>query len=179
MSDMLWLPFTIIALLLLVGAWLLSQAQRINRATGLPPGKITYEDVSNLAQVALMSAKHGVRGKPDYLLQDEANQMIPVEVKSRQAPPSNKPYDGHVLQLAAYFLLVEEALNGRVPYGLLRYRNRTLRVRNTPQLRGLLLSTINKMRAQLAADNAYRNHANPAKCARCSFAHACDEKLER
>lgn len=177
MSEMLWLPIAIIAALLLAAAWMMWHAHGFQRAGGLPPGKIVYEDVSHLARVPLTAPRHGLRGKPDYLLQTETEALIPVEVKSGTAPPSGQPHDGHVLQLAAYFLLIEEALDETAPYGLIRYRNRSLRVKNAPQLRARLLSTLRRMRSQLAADEVRRNHTQAGRCARCSVAHACDERL--
>ena len=177
MSEMLWLPATLIALLLLLAAWLLARAQSLKRAGGLPPGKIVYEDVSQRAREPLRAARYGLRGKPDYLLQTEDDELIPVEVKASDAPPTGKPYDSHVLQLAAYFLLVEETFDEPAPYGLIRYRNRSLRVLNAPPLRARLLNTLRRMRAQLASGAARRNHTQASRCARCSVAHACDERL--
>ena len=177
MSEMLWLPIAVIALLLLFGAWLMTRAQSLKRAGGLPKGKIVYEDVSHLTREPLQAPRHGLRGKPDYLLQNEDDALIPVEVKSSAAPASGQPYDSHVLQLAAYFLLVEEALNEAPPYGLIRYRNRSVRVLNAPPLRARLLKTMRRMRGQLADESVSRNHAQAKGCARCSVAHACDERL--
>ena len=178
MSEMLWLPVLVIAALLLAAAWMLAHAHRLKRAGGLPSGKIIYDDVSHLARAPLEAQRYGLRGKPDYLLQDQREQLIPVEVKSGAVPQSGRPYDSHVLQLAAYFLLVEESFDEAPPYGLIRYRNRSLRVANLPQLRARLLATLKRMRAQLVAGHAERNHSQAARCARCSFAHACDERLE-
>jgi CRISPR-associated exonuclease Cas4 len=177
MSEMLWLPIAVIALLLLAAMWMMWQAQGYQRAGGLPSGKIVYDDVSHLARTALNAPRHGLRGKPDYLLQTDDKAIIPVEVKSSAAPSSGQPHDGHVLQLAAYFLLIEEALDETAPYGLIRYRNRTLRILNAPQLRARLLNTLRRMRAQLVATDVRRNHTQAARCARCSVAHACDERL--
>jgi CRISPR-associated exonuclease Cas4 len=177
MSEMLWLPVLLVAGLLVLAAWMLARAHWLKRAGGLPHGKIVYDDVSHLARAPLVAARYGLRGKPDYLLQNAHEQLIPVEVKSGAAPNTGRPYDSHVLQLAAYFLLVEEALEETAPYGLIRYRNRSLRVANSPQLRARLLATLQKMRAQLAAEEVRRNHAQASRCARCSVAHACDERL--
>jgi CRISPR-associated exonuclease Cas4 len=177
MSEILWLPVAIIAVLLLAAAWMMWRAHGYQNAGGLPAGKIVYEDVSHRARKPLTAARYGLRGKPDYLLQTETEALIPVEVKSGAAPPSGQPHDGHVLQLAAYFLLIEAALDEVAPYGLIRYRNRSVRVKNVPQLRARLLATLRRMRAQLAAEDVRRNHTQANRCARCSVAHACDERL--
>jgi len=47
--------------------------------------------------------------------------IAPVELKSSPSPSSGRPYDGHLFQLAAYCLLVEDVFRVSVPYGLVRY----------------------------------------------------------
>ena len=178
MNDVLWLPVAIVVFLLLTAMWMMWRAQHYRRTGGLPAGKVVYEDVSHLARAPLSAPRYGLRGKPDYLLQTQDEALIPVEVKSGAAPASGQPYDGHILQLAAYFLLVEETLHETPPYGLIRYRNRTLRVINAQPLRSRLLNTLRRMHAQLTAEDIHRSHHQTSRCARCSVAHACDERLD-
>src|SRR5207248_1150561 len=80
---------------------------------------------------------------PDYLVK-EGKRIIPVEVKSRAAPP--EPYPSHVMQLAAYCLLVEDVLGASAPYGFIHYRDQTFRVDFTAPLRAELLRLLNEMR---------------------------------
>jgi len=110
-------------------------------------------------------------------MKDRNGDLIPVEVKSSNAPRAGRPYESHLMQLAAYFLLLEDVLQRPVPYGLIRYRNRTLRVANTDELRSRLMDVIAQMRRLMARDVARRNHNRPQRCSRCSVAHACDERL--
>ena len=169
--------FVIILLLVALAALLFARANRLRQYSGLPQGKIIYQDVSGLAKQPLYSSSLGLTGKPDYLLKDQYNNLIPVEVKSSSAPRDGQPYQSQQLQLAAYFLLVEDVLQRPVPYGLIRYRDQTLRIANTEELRGQLMEMIAQMRILLARDAIHRSHDHPQRCARCSMAHACDERL--
>jgi len=85
----------------------------------------------------LFSNTYQLTGKPDYLVR-ERNRIIPVEVKSRAAPDA--PYLSHVMQLAAYCLLVEDTLGAAAPYGYVHYRDRTFKVEFTRALRAELLT---------------------------------------
>ena len=77
-----------------------------------------YSDLDRPAK-ALFSKKLGISGKPDYIISDKRyGGLIPIEIKSGRAA---KPYRNHVLQLAAYCLLVEETYHKSVPYGIIVY----------------------------------------------------------
>ena len=71
----------------------------------------------------------------------------------------------------------QEALQRPAPYGLIRYRNQTLRIANTEALRAQLLERLAQMRRLLAHGAAQRSHNQARRCAHCSMAHACDERL--
>jgi CRISPR-associated exonuclease Cas4 len=164
-------------LMLAIGAILLAASSRLGRKSGMPRGEVSYADASGQAQEPLISKRLLMAGKPDYLMKDRNGDLIPVEVKSSNAPRAGRPYESHLMQLAAYFLLLEDVLQRPVPYGLIRYRNRTLRVANTDELRSRLMDVIAQMRRLMARDVARRNHNRPQRCSRCSVAHACDERL--
>ncbi|MBI1760473.1 MAG: Dna2/Cas4 domain-containing protein [Acidobacteria bacterium] len=168
-----WLLLFLFALA--VFCWLL--ARQLRQGSGLLGGEIIYEDASGKNPRVLVSRRYGLRGKPDYLLKDGAGWVIPVELKSGRMPRNGRPYRSHVLQLAVYFLLVEDVLQQEVAYGLVRYQNGALRVRNSKQLRKELLAVVKEMRAVLACDNARRSHQDPRRCEACSMAHGCDERL--
>ncbi len=84
---------------------------------------------------------------------------------------------GHVLQLAAYCLLVEETEGVRPAYGIIKYADQAFRVDNTRELRRTLLATLDAMRRDLARDQSRRSHSDPARCRRCGVRAACDERL--
>jgi CRISPR-associated exonuclease Cas4 len=169
-----WFFITLALLVIAVTCWLLAQVLR--RRSGLPDGEIVYEDTSGAASEVLFSKHYGLRGKPDYLLEDDDG-LVPVEVKSSAAPRNGEPHTSHLMQLAVYFLLVEDVLKEDAPYGLIRYRDRTLRIENTDELRAELLDVVAEMRAILQTSEAARSHNQPRRCAGCSVATSCDERL--
>jgi len=174
---MLWL--LILALILIgVGGFALSRATTLRRESGLPAGRLIYADTAGQDwqpnHKPLYSPVHHLTGMPDYLV-DTARGIIPVEVKSSQAP--DIPYLGHLLQLAAYCLLVEETTGQAPPHGLLKYADALYEVDFTPELRRELLDTLADMRQAHLAENVHRDHHQPGKCRACGFYEECGEAL--
>ena len=171
-------PFLLAAALLLglAAMAMLAVSTYLRRQSGLPEGEVVYEDASGMGE-KLISRRLGLSGKPDYLLEDDEGNLIPVEVKSGYAPRGDQPYKSHLLQIAAYLLLVEEVLQRPAPYGLIRYRNRTLRVDYTDELHEELMEMMARMRTLLARGDGHRSHDHVQRCVRCSMAHVCDERL--
>jgi len=122
----------------------------------------------------LFSPRHLLTGRPDYLV-DDGKTKIPVEVKSTSCPSG--PYRSHVLQLAAYCLLVEEEYGQPPPYGIIKYRDQTYAVEYTDQLRAELLGVLHEMRRNLAATDVSPSHANPNRCRSCGYREECGERL--
>jgi len=147
-------------------------AHRQRERTGLPRGRVFYADTRawERCEKPLFSKRLMLTGKPDYLV-EERGQVIPVEVKSALAPPV--PYRSHVLQLAAYCLLVEEEYVQAPPYGIIRYRNRALALDYSPRLRAELLATLARMRHDLAADEVAPSHSYPGRCRGCGYQAEC------
>jgi CRISPR-associated exonuclease Cas4 len=100
---------------------------------------------------------------------------VPVEVKSRTQPTVTPA--GHILQLAAYCLLVEETQKMRPPYGLLHYADATLQIAYTDALRQAVLDAAQAIRQARTAADVHRDHDDPARCRNCGYRHACDEAL--
>ncbi|MGE0133131.1 MAG: Dna2/Cas4 domain-containing protein [Blastocatellales bacterium] len=169
--------FVALFLLVAIGMLLITLSRRLRRESGMPKGEVFYEDASGRAQEPLYSKRLIMAGKPDYLVNDQNGDLIPVEVKSGYAPRAGQPHESHVMQLAAYFFLIEDVLHRSAPYGLIRYRNRTLQVANTDELRERLMDVIAQMRTLLARGMPHRNHNQAQRCTRCSMAHVCDERL--
>ena len=178
MSGFPWFAAAGLALLI-AGVAALVLSRRARRSAGLPAGQVIYSDTSRWqrAERPLFSRKHQLTGKPDYLVREgRARALIPVEVKSSRAPASG-PRHGHVLQLAAYCLLVQETEGTRPAYGLIRYADQTFRVDNTPELGRALLATLDAMRRDMARGKSRRSHQDPARCRRCGVRAACQERL--
>src|SRR5262245_2358728 len=169
------LPVLLVGILLVAAAlWILSK--RARAGTGLPQGRVVYVDTRawQKSDRPLFSNTYRLTGKPDYLVKDGHN-LIPVEVKSRAAPAA--PYLSHVMQLAAYCLLVEVALSAPAPYGYVHYRDKTFRVDFTPSLRAELVQLLAEMRAAGRARQVHRNHDTPQRCTHCGFQEVCGEQL--
>ncbi len=166
-----------IAALALLGGFLIWLGARGRKRAGLPSGKVVYSDtgIRRKLEKPLYDRSLGLTGRPDYLV-EKGDLLIPVEVKSTPAPPV--PYDSHVLQLAAYCLLVERQMGKRAPYGWLRYANRTVRIDFTPQLQDRLLELLAEIRrAERRGGLPDRSHQSPARCRACGFREICDQSL--
>jgi CRISPR-associated exonuclease Cas4 len=159
-----------------LGVWLLLRSHADRRRAGLPAGRVTYVDSGawDRCERPLFSDRYRLTGRPDYLVHSRGG-VIPVEVKSSAAP--QQPYPAHLLQLAAYCLLVEEQENQAPHYGILKYRDRAFEVDYTPALRQELLDTLDAMRRRQAARNVDRSHDEPARCQGCGYREWCDQRL--
>jgi CRISPR-associated exonuclease Cas4 len=184
--------FSIAFIVLLVAAIVARLlAKQATWQTGLPTGKVIYSDtgfaVGRLGPLTtdeygqklekpLISKRYGVVGRPDYLVQTDDG-IIPIEIKSAKMPLSGHPYDSHIMQLAAYCLLVEDLLDTDVPYGIIRYRDAEIRVEYTPELRADLLDVIEEMRVARLSRDVHRSHDERGRCANCPMRTVCDEVL--
>jgi CRISPR-associated exonuclease Cas4 len=149
-------------------------AARLIRRAGIT-GRIVASDgpVSRPSRV-MRSARHGLSGKPDYII-EENGVVVPVELKPSRR--SRTPWLRDVVQLAAYCLLLEEIEPRFGGYGYLRYADRSFRIAFTDSLRAELLKTIDALRDDLAARDVDPNHADPRRCARCALREPCGRAL--
>ncbi|MDW5563367.1 MAG: CRISPR-associated protein Cas4 [Methanomassiliicoccus sp.] len=168
-----------LALVLLIGASLalyLSQANREGaeraRKRSRVRGQIAYIGEVSSAPV-LRSEEHGLSGRPDYILEIDGS-LVPVEVKTGRVPRG--PHFSHIIQLAAYCLLLEK--RGTVNYGILRYGDVEHIIAYDNNLRALLLTKIEEMRAAMASGEVHRDHDRPGKCRSCSRRDTCPERLD-
>lgn len=168
----------IIAVLLLLvgGLGMLWWSRRARRATGLPAGAVVYSDTGKEEAVLepLVSQRHGLVGKPDYLVEVSGagkRLVVPLEVKSRKRPPVPDP--GHLLQLATYCLLVEDIYGQKPPHGYLRYADTTLKIDFTDDLRAAVLTSAAAIRKARSAENVTRSHQDARRCQRCGYLDSC------
>ncbi|HET7089160.1 MAG TPA: CRISPR-associated protein Cas4 [Anaerolineae bacterium] len=164
-------------LFLIAGLVALALSRAARDESGLPRGEVIYSDTRAWGPVEkpLFSSAYRIAGKPDYLVKD-GRAIVPVEVKSSRVPP-NGPHASHIMQLAAYFLLVEETHGRRPPYGIVKYADGTLSIEHTDRLRSSLLDMLDEMRLAASENEAHRSHSDPRRCANCGYRHACDERL--
>ncbi len=135
-------------------------------------GKIEYIDMGKAK--AFKSEKYGLIGRPDYVIKMD-DKVIPVEEKKGRTPQG--PLFSHILQIAAYCLLIEEETGKTPPYGLLKYPEHEHEIEYNEDLKKVLLEKLEEMREIMRTGKAHRNHNRPGKCANCSRRDACPEKL--
>jgi len=140
----------------------------------LEEGKIKYVDKLEKKSKLLKSDKYKLRGKPDLILEKDGN-PVPVEVKTGRVPEG--PFFSHILQIAAYCLLVEEDIGKKPPYGLIRYGDTEFDIEYDEDLKHLLLEKIGDMRDHIKNGDVHRNHNREGKCKNCSRRKICDESL--
>lgn len=171
------MPFLIALLLILFGLSIFWLGRRSQTEAGLPTGRVIYSDTRGWQSIEkpLFSDTYRLAGKPDYLIR-QGRAIIPVELKS-SAAPADGPRRSHVLQLAAYCLLIEETYRQRPKYGIVKYADRMFAIDYTDALHALLLEVMAAMRADLADEAAHRSHDEAARCLHCGYRHACDERL--
>jgi CRISPR-associated exonuclease Cas4 len=178
--------FEIIALVWLIGACFFlydalknsALAKKLRTIHKIIAGEIKYVDKLSAATPILITAKYGIRGRPDYIIEREGR-YVPVEIKIGRIPKG--PYFSHILQIAAYCLLVEEQYRTVPPYGVIKYtedsKTKECKIEYTPELKSLLLEKISAMRVAIRTQDVHRNHRRIGKCKNCSRRLACKERL--
>jgi CRISPR-associated exonuclease Cas4 len=168
--------FFLAALIVAVLAWLIGRG--LLASTGLPFRNIFYADVGSTFPQSepLTSQRYGLGGKPDHLVR-LTDGIAPIEVKSCRAPASGRPYEGHLFQLAAYCLLVEDVFGAPVPHGLVNFEDRSIQVDFAPSLRASLLALLDEIRAAKRGEELHIHHDRPGKCRSCGFRTVCGESL--
>jgi CRISPR-associated exonuclease Cas4 len=173
--DTAWAALGITLLLLAVVVSL--KRRQWQGAANLPAGEIVYDDMGAWVRQRrpLFSRRLGLTGKPDYLVEQDDGALIPVEIKSSAAPP--EPYQGHIMQLAAYCLLVEEAYGRRPPHGIIQYRDNAFSIPYTPRLEQDLLRLLDEVRSSATLPDVHRDHQNWRRCAGCAHVDHCERAL--
>lgn len=169
------LALALAVLALAAGAALRRASERQRRQLGLPHGRAIYQDRPEDTSPVLRARTLRLRGRPDLVLR-QGDTLIPVEVKTGRTP--REPYPGHVLQLLAYCLLIEEHYGVRPSHGLICYPEREFHIaydaRRERDLRSLV-ALIAHEKARTAEQ--HRSHELPRRCAACGFRTHCEEQL--
>ncbi len=164
------------ALFLYVSLRNTERAIRARKRTGIAAGEVV--DVGAAADghdTIMESTTYGLRGLPDLVLRIE-DELIPVEVKTGRVPRG--PLFSHILQLAAYCLLIEERQGRPPPYGVLQYGKHVRHeIDYNDELKWTLVNKLIEMRQIMRTGEAHRNHRRPGKCASCSRREGCSERL--
>jgi CRISPR-associated exonuclease Cas4 len=163
-------------LLLLAAALLALGSVLLFRRFGIS-GRVVASDSGVVRPTrVLRSARYGLSGKPDYLV-EERGRIAPVELKPTRR--SERPWLRDMVQLAAYCLLLEETEPRFAGYGYLRYARRTFRIDFTDSLRAELLRTLTALRADLSAADVDPNHSDAGRCTRCPLIAVCGKAVVR
>ena len=172
----------VVALLWLIGASFFlqhslraSQVAKVLREKHDLIGKnLEFVDDQKRNTRLFFSSKHGIRGRPDYIIQ-QGEDRIPVEVKTGRTPRG--PLFSHIVQLGAYCLLIEDEFGRPPPFGILKYEETEHEIEYNPDTKKLVLTKLNEMHVAIEKGGAHRNHNRKGKCIGCSRRTICPEKL--
>src|SRR5579883_2219375 len=89
------------------------------RALGLPEGELVYEDADGQGE-PLSSSAYPLAGKPDYVVKLPNGRPVPIELKPG-VHDVTAPYSNHIIQLAAYCLILEDYFEQPPTHGILKY----------------------------------------------------------
>ena len=154
-------------LALLAGWLLIAVGSRLRRRLGLMEGWTVALD-----NVTLVSRRLGLTGRPDRLVRTGGT-VIPEEWKRS----ARRVRDAHRAQLGVYFLLIEDQLGVRPPYGVIVLGDRSRhRVENTEGLRAWALDLAGQIRAARAmADQPIPVEPKPGQCRPCGKRASCGQ----
>lgn len=142
-----------------------------HRALGLPAGELVYEDADGKGEL-LSSSAYPLIGKPDYVVQVPDGRPVPIELKPglHDVPA---PYSNHIIQLAAYCLILEDYFEQAPTHGILRYADREFTVEYTPALRKKVIRLLTEMDRCSAQEPPALKNQRAAKCRACAFQAVC------
>ena len=139
-------------------------------ARQLPKGKIVYQDVDGLG-TPLFAKKYPLSGKPDYVILSPEGAPIPVELKL--SADAQEPQRSHVMQLAVYFVILEDLYAQPPKYGLLRYAGHEFTIQNTESLKRKVLQRLAEMEQCDESHPPALTRQVASKCRICPFQPIC------
>lgn len=156
-------------------------AARARRRTGFVvagpgEGAIVASDTGAVAPILFRDPVLGIRGKPDYILEESDGRLLPVEVKPTRR--SARLYESDRIQLAAYLIALRSNVGSRAaPFGYVRYASRTFEVALTSELEREVRAIVDAIRMGRRLPMLRRDHRSSARCAACAVRVHCDESL--
>jgi CRISPR-associated exonuclease Cas4 len=164
-----------IALLILVRNEHIYQRQRLlderRRVLGLPSGDLVYEDADGQGEI-LYSDQASLLGKPDYIIKLSNGQLVPIELKL-SVQNVTTPHSNHVIQVAAYCLILEDYSEVPPTHGILRYADRDFTIDYTPTLRKKVLRLLSEMEDYNEKRHPQLARQKVTKCRACTFQPIC------
>ena len=171
------LTFSLVLIFLAMAMILLFRSRSLQGQSDLPDGQVIYTDAGTWFRnkEPLHSAEQRLVGKPDYLVQQENGEIIPVEIKSGSAP--DMPWPGHIFQLAAYCWLVDEVYGARPSFGILQYQDQAFTVDYSSEIEEELLYVLEEMRQDYQAAEIDRSHNDVRRCSACGLREKCRQRI--
>ncbi|MFO7992085.1 MAG: CRISPR-associated protein Cas4 [Thermoplasmata archaeon] len=151
-----------------------SEADKKRKELDVLEGEVEYIDRLKEESKILASERYKIRGRPDYIIEKEGKK-VPVEVKTGRVPRG--PFFSHILQVAAYCLLLEEQEGEAPPFGIIKYGEKEFEVDYDESLKELLIKKVEEMREAVETGEVHRNHNREGKCIHCSRREICPERL--
>lgn len=124
-----------------------------------------------LASLELVSERLGLRGRLDAAVEDDGS-LAPYDVKAT-APPK-RPYQGQVLQVAAYALLLEEATGKRIGKGYFHYlvTNEIREQLITAEMKARVVEVLRSVE-EVVKSEVMPPRAPPSHCRDCVYRKLC------
>jgi CRISPR-associated exonuclease Cas4 len=141
------------------------------RALGLPEGELVYEDADGQGET-LSSSAYPIIGKPDYVVKLPDGRPVPVELKLN-VHNATVPYSNHIVQVAAYCLILEDYFEQPPTHGILRYADCEFTVEYTPALRKKVIKLLTEMERCSEQQPPPLAKQRAAKCRACTFQPIC------
>lgn len=145
-------------------------AQR-HRALGLPEGELVYEDADGQGE-PLSSGAYPLVGKPDYVVKLPDGRPVPIELKLN-VQDATAPYSNHIIQVAAYCLILEDYFVQAPTHGILRYADREFTVEYTPALKKKVIRLLTEMARCSRQQPPPLARQRASKCRACTFQAIC------
>lgn len=154
---------------------------------GIPGASILYTDEKDVIKrddiiygKLLKAPGYGLQGKPDYIFRKNiSGKLLVMELKSGSvSEEESEPHYGDLMQIAAYFLIVEEYFGKRPLKGYLVYNNVMFIIKNSWQIRREVKQNMHRMRKMIQTG---KEVVEPSfiKCKHCrcrgTVCEYCDE----
>jgi CRISPR-associated exonuclease Cas4 len=141
------------------------------RILGLPSGDLVYEDADGQGEI-LYSDQLPLVGKPDYIIKLPNQQLVPIELKP-SIQNATTPHSNHVIQVAAYCLILEDYSEVPPTHGILRYADSDFTVEYTPTLRKKVIRLLSEMENCSEKQRPQLARQKVTKCRACTFQSIC------
>jgi CRISPR-associated exonuclease Cas4 len=142
-----------------------------HRMLGLPEGELVYEDADGQGE-PLSSSAYPLVGKPDYVVKLPNGRPVPIELKPG-VHDVTAPHSNHVIQVAAYCLILEDYFEQPPEHGILKYADREFTIEYTPALKKKVIRLLSEMAKCSEKEPPPLTKQKATKCRSCTFQPIC------